>query len=161
MNAKLVGKAVFGFFILMHSVAAVQADVETNPWPDFSPVAQKQFVQQVGGDPYSYHAPWVNPAAQSLPHTASSMPAPRTYVAPANISLRALGRNTLPQTRLESFVKASGMREDIYGMDGQTRNKNYSPVASGFYGETAEGLTTGHQSDAPSVYEFPTMAPLQ
>lgn len=134
---------------------------ELNPWADFNPqtgnlvsVAQVDYADS-DEQPLVYQ----NARPQLAPST-SSMPIPHSYVAPTNLALKALGRSVLPQTRLTSFIKESGMRDDIYGHDGDVKNKVYSPIGSGFYGGTAEGLTTGHQSDAPSVYYFPTMAPL-
>ncbi|MBX9686593.1 MAG: hypothetical protein K2X27_07815, partial [Candidatus Obscuribacterales bacterium] len=45
---------------------------------------------------------------------ATAAPFQGTFTAPGSFALRQQGRSTLPPTRLESFVRASGMNDAIY-----------------------------------------------
>ncbi len=90
---------------------------------------------------------------------ATSAPIRGTMIAPGNLALRQMGKSTLPPTRLEGFVKASGKNDDIYGDEGI-----YLPKAEGFTEEHRIGagihspyLTTGHPSNGnlPSSWDYP------
>ncbi|MBX9685295.1 MAG: hypothetical protein K2X27_01260 [Candidatus Obscuribacterales bacterium] len=118
------------------------------PFPPLTPLPQP--VQKTSQPTSAQHNPY-------LPRTATGMPIPFTNIAPANLSLRAVGQFSLPATKMDSLVKESGMREDIYGGEGNIQNTVYSAIGTGITGESAFGLTTGHQSDTPQVSSFPTM----
>ena len=89
---------------------------------------------------------------------ASSAPFAGTYTAPGNFALKNMGRNTLPPTRLESFVRNSGMNDAIYGDEGENGLPPYFGFSEGHRierGINAPELTTGHKSDAPSAWGYP------
>lgn len=88
---------------------------------------------------------------------ASSAPIKGTMFAPGNLALRQMGKMTLPPTRLEGFVKASGKNDAIYGGEGE-----YLPKFESFTEEhrigtgiTSPYLTTGHKSALPSSWDYP------
>ncbi|MBX9685074.1 MAG: hypothetical protein K2X27_00155, partial [Candidatus Obscuribacterales bacterium] len=150
-SMKKLSSAIASIFLsLIFQGAANAAD---SPWADFS-VASNVVVQAV--DQYAYYQD--ASYKPNLSPSVSSMPAPNSYYAPSNLALRAVKRNTLPPTKLDSFVTQSGKRDDIYGMEGRIENTKYSPIGSGFDPVTADGLTTGQESNAPSVYYFHPMA---
>lgn len=147
-----IAKQMVGLVLLLVGLAVPQsvgAEEEVNPWSDFAVTAV------VSGSAPTPVATRVN-RQPALARTTSSMPAPRTHYAPTNMALKAVGRNYLPPTRLTSFIAESGEAEDIYGHEGDVKNEKYSPIASGFDLGTQEGLTTGHQSDAPSGWAYDT-----
>jgi hypothetical protein len=150
----LVGATLVSMIALLGQSQAAQA-VEVNAWADCTPQTCATTAQV---DNYNYYAQ--NTRRPQLAQTSSSMPYGRSKVAPANLALRAVGKNVLPPTRLTSFIAESGMDDDIYGHEGDIKNTSYSPISSGFDPQTDAGLTTGHPSDAPSVYAFPTLAPI-
>jgi hypothetical protein len=162
IQAKSASKIVLGFMVLLCSVQAVRAD-ECNPWQDLAPQNSVQCADQ-----YSYYSTQsqchntsnycANGRSVVAQRTASSMPVKGTYVAKANLALRAVGRTTLPPTRLTSFVEESGKAEDIYGHEGEVNNDRYASIETGFHGQTAAGLTTGQHYSVPQVSTFPTMA---
>lgn len=89
---------------------------------------------------------------------ASSAPFAGTYTAPGNFALKQMGRNTLPPTRLESFVRNSGYNDAIYGDEGEDGLPPYFGFDGGHTiesGMNAPELTTGHKSDAPSAWGYP------
>lgn len=89
---------------------------------------------------------------------ASSAPFAGTYTAPANMALKNMGRNTLPPTRLESFVRNSGFNDAIYGDEGENGLPPYFGFGEGHRierGINAPELTTGHKIDAPSAWGYP------
>lgn len=80
------------------------------------------------------------------------------FTAPANLALQAMGRKTLPPTRLESFVRNSGMNDAIYGDEGEMGLPPYFGFDPSHYintGINMPELTTGHKSDAPSAWGYP------
>lgn len=79
------------------------------------------------------------------------------------------GRNGLPPTRLDSFVKeAGGLAFKIYGDEGIRRPpidefKPENRIERGILGDRASGLTTGHGSELPPAWggdEFVDSEPL-
>lgn len=95
-----------------------------------------------------------------LSPSASSSPQPGGGSAPGNIALKQQGKSTLPPTRLESFVKNSGMSDAIYGdeMDPQTMVSKYFSFDQSHRIETgmnAPDLTTNHRISGPSAWDFP------
>lgn len=92
---------------------------------------------------------------------ASSAPLPGSFSAPGNLTLQHQKRygGKLPPTRLESFVRASGFNDKIYGDEGI-----YLPPYFGFdTGSRIErgvesgmpDLTTDHRSALPEAWGFP------
>lgn len=155
----------FAFFGLLLSGQAASAEA----WVDFDPhtgVVNAQVddvVVETELPPLPLPIPFipgvnVKPANSGpyLARAATGMPYAGTNIAPANLALRAQGKFALPPTCLDSFVMSSGLREDIYGMDGETKNKVYSSIESGFNGRTAAELTTGQRAAVPQVSTFPT-----
>lgn len=158
----------FGMLIIAFTLASGQfANAEA--WVDFDPrtgavsAQVEDVVVETELPPVPLPVPFLpgvdfkplNPAPY-LARTATGMPYAGTNIAPANLALRAQGKYALPPTCLDSFVMSSGMRDDIYGMDGQTDNKVYSCIESGIYGGAAIGLTTGQRAAVPAVSTFPT-----
>jgi hypothetical protein len=96
------------------------------------------------------------PAGNASPfnsQTATGMPIPGTYIAPANLALQTQGAGpVLPITNLDSFVAQSGYNDMIYGdesTDGPPPYDSFETIGSGI---SSGGLTTGHQSDCPSAW---------
>lgn len=88
----------------------------------------------------------------------TSAPFQGTYAAPGNFALRQIGRGTLPPTRLESFVRMSGMSDAIYGDEGADGLPPYFGFDQSHRierGLGGTGLTTGHKSDAPEAWGYP------
>ncbi|MBY0359374.1 MAG: hypothetical protein K2W82_15335 [Candidatus Obscuribacterales bacterium] len=92
---------------------------------------------------------------------ATGAPFAGTFTAPANLALQNMGgRKTLPPTRLESFVRASGFSDRIYGDEGAWGLPPYFGFdASHYIGTGMQGmgeLTTGHKGeDLPSAWGYP------
>lgn len=106
----------------------------------------------LSGTPSMAAGPWGSSGA------ATGAPFMGTYTAPANMALRAMGRRTLPPTRLESFVQNSGKSEAIYGDEGVFGLPPFFGFHPGHYintGINMPELTTGHKSDAPSAWGYP------
>lgn len=62
----------------------------------------------------------------------------------------------LPSTSLDSFVQtAGGQAESIYGDEGTVDIPplfHFDTINSGIHGQSAAGLTTGHESNLPSAW---------
>lgn len=86
---------------------------------------------------------------------STSMPILGTFVAPGNLALMNQGWRSLPQTRLDSFVKESGYNDMIYGDEGTDGPPPYNDFLYIEDGINSPGLTTGHPSDAPSAWGWP------
>ncbi|HEY9791886.1 MAG TPA: hypothetical protein V6D22_15885 [Candidatus Obscuribacterales bacterium] len=96
------------------------------------------------------------PAANASPfnsQTASGMPIPGTFIAPANLALQTQGAApVLPITNLDSFVAQSGYNDMIYGDEGTDGPPPYDSFETIGSGISSGALTTGHQSDCPSAW---------
>lgn len=95
-----------------------------------------------------------------LSPSSSSSPQAGGGSAPGNIALMQQGKGTLPPTRLEGFVKNSGMSDAIYGdeMDPKTLVSKYYSFDQSHRIETgmnAPDLTTNHRISGPSAWDFP------
>ena len=84
---------------------------------------------------------------------------PRTGFGNFTPVLGPRGRNNLPPTRLDSFVKqAGGFAERIYGDEGINGIPEYHEftaehrIERGIVGDRAAGLTTGHGSELPPAW---------
>jgi hypothetical protein len=101
-----------------------------------------------GASSYQGHVPGASGAASSAPITGS-------YRAPGNIQLQNEGKTSLPPTRLDSFVAASGYNDKIYGDESQ-QGMEYMPPYTDFQTIQSGGVsaTTGHPSDAPSAWKY-------
>lgn len=88
---------------------------------------------------------------------ASSAPIKGTMIAPGNLALRQMGKHTLPPTRLEGFVRNSGLNDAIYGGDDIALPKYFGfteehRIGAGIH---APDLTTHHASALPSSWDYP------
>ncbi len=91
-----------------------------------------------------------------LPMVSSSSPLKGGYAAPGNFALRQLGKNSLPPTRLNSFVRQGG--EAVFGDEGI-----FLPPFDSFTEEHRieramernPDLTTNHRISGPSAWDFP------
>ena len=93
---------------------------------------------------------------------STSMPILGTFVAPGNLALMNQRLRSLPETRLDSFVKESGYNDLIYGDEGTDTIPPYFTFTEAHRIErgieasgNAGGLTTGHPSDAPDAWGWP------
>ncbi len=155
---------LFSAALLLNVFNLKAAIAEDHPWADYNAQQPYYGATQPEIQPYyesreDYAVLAMSSQSPQLARTVTGMPVGRTYVAKANLALQAVHRNTLPPTRLDSFIRTSGMNPAIYGKDGDIKNVDYAPISSGFDGITAAGLTTGHPSDAPNVYDFVPINP--
>lgn len=123
------------FFFSLLIIPGVHAD---EPWADYNPPSQT--VKQ-----------YASTATLAYSPAASSNNAPSTHSGQAR-------RKSLPKTELSSFVRNSGYRDDIYGDESNVDNTIYSSLNDGINGQSAQGLTTGQKSNAPSVFEYNAFA---
>lgn len=90
--------------------------------------------------------------------TSSSSPMKGGGSAPGNIALMQQGQSSLQPTRLQGFVKASGMNDAIYGGDGELKPKYFTfdqshRIEVGM--QSMSDLTTKHKISGPSAWDFP------
>lgn len=92
-----------------------------------------------------------------LQGTTTGVPLVGSNTAPGNLSLRNMGKRTLPPTRMESFVRGSSNAEASYGDEGV-----FLPPFMGFTarhrieaGMNWPDLTTGHRANVDSAWDFP------
>lgn len=92
----------------------------------------------------------LNPSASSSPLQGGR--------APGNIALMQQGKSVLPPTRLESFVKNSGMNDAIYGDEGVLlpEYKNFTQEHRIETGMNMPDMTTNHRISGPSAWDFPS-----
>jgi hypothetical protein len=85
---------------------------------------------------------------------ANSAPLLGSMLAPGNMALKAEGKSSLPQTRLDSIVAATGYSDEVFGDEGTD-----GPPPLGDFATIGEAggvtATTGHQSNAPSAWGYP------
>lgn len=93
-----------------------------------------------------------------LKQTSSSSPMQGGgFAAPGNIALMQSGQGALQSTRLQGFVKDSGMNDAIYGGDGELvpKYEKFDQSHRIEKGISSKDLTTNHPSGAPSAWDFP------
>lgn len=129
-----------GLLVSLLTTTAVHAD---QAWADFNPATGEIIGQTVN----QYRT------AATLAYSPNQIMAASMNQAPNN-SQNQTGRSALPKTELSSFVRDSGMRDDIYGMEGQVANQKYSSIDSGINGRSATGLSTGHRADVPDIWGY-------
>ncbi|HEY9788753.1 MAG TPA: hypothetical protein V6D22_00045 [Candidatus Obscuribacterales bacterium] len=105
------------------------------------------------------------PAPNASPfssQSATGMPIPGTYIAPANLALQTqfgmFGNPILPKTNLDSFVAQSGYNDLIYGDEGIDDIPPYFVFDESHRierGIHSADLSTGHRSDAPEAWGWP------
>lgn len=91
-----------------------------------------------------------------LPAVSSGSPLKGGYAAPGNFALRQMGRNTLPPTRLNSFVRQGG--EAVFGDEGYGLPPFNSFTEEHRIERAMERnpeLTTNHRMAGPSAWDFP------
>jgi hypothetical protein len=92
-----------------------------------------------------------------LPGVTSGAPLRGGSAAPGNFALRQLGRNTLPPTRLNSFVNQG--RDAVFGDEGRDGLPPYFSFTEEHRIERAmehnPELTTNHHFGSPSAWDFP------
>ncbi len=134
-----------------HAAAPGNVQMAPEGWADFT---STQGVGSPNGPNIRYgtNAQFAGPGGSS--GAATGAPFVGTYTAPANMALKAQGRNTLPPTRLSSFVKTSGMNDHAFGDEGTNGLPPYSSFSTLDCGVSSQ-CTTGHQSDCPSAWGYP------
>jgi hypothetical protein len=115
---------------------------------------QTQGANSPGGPQLTGDAPTPGGGSGQNSGAATSAPIRGTYQAPGNLALKKQGLQSLPPTRLDSFVKESGKSEAIYGDEG-CPFYGFSEEHRIEKGIKSDGLTTGQKSDAPSAWDYP------
>lgn len=137
-----------------HLAAPGNANLAPQGWADFTSTNGAGSLN--GPDLRGTFAQFSGPGGSS--GAASSAPFAGTFTAPGNFALKNMGRSTLPPTRLESFVRNSGMNDAIYGDEGESGLPPYFGFGEGHRierGINSPELSTGHKSDAPSAWGYP------
>ena len=95
----------------------------------------------------------------SLPTYSQQPLAVPTALARVTPKIGMQGKNGLPPCQMDSFVhNAGGMADLIYGDEGTDGPPPYSSftaihrIEAGIFGDTREGLTTGHATNLPSAW---------